>query len=293
MVVRSVLQTSFIYAFRLWRMFAHQVGIPILMYHRICEEESLSHRMSDGISPLRFEAQMRFLKLNGYFTLSLGQVVDWMNGKIDLPKKSVCLTFDDGYRDNYYNAFPILRKYDMKATVFIAADQIGKELWYSPGVGKWSKRMPDHKRALYFEFLLRDQIREMVSQGISFQVHTCSHPHLTWLPLSEVRDELRNSKEALEKEFGEPVEFFAYPYGDFNNQVRAAVVECNFRGACSTLTGLNFPGDDSFLLKRIGIIPTGDIQSFQLQLHNSRYDKFTTQMKTLLKGQGQMVDDAQ
>jgi peptidoglycan/xylan/chitin deacetylase (PgdA/CDA1 family) len=209
-------------------------------------------------------------------------VVDWLEGKRILPRKAVCITFDDGCRDNYHHAFPVLRKYQIPATIFIAPAQIGKEMWYSRKNEKWERAF-DEDDDLYFEFLSWDQIREMDATGISFQAHTCSHPYLTRLSLPEVMRELRDCKRILEEQLGKPVEFFSYPHGDFNFEVRTAVAECGFRAAVSTVKGLVIQGDDRFLLKRIGVIPKADIRHFQMQLYDicDTYDNLTMRVRRI------------
>ena len=94
-------------------------GIPALMYHHVTPAGS-----SINVTPGNFDRQMRFLKENGYQTLHTGEFLDVIKGQRQIPKKAVIITFDDGYKDNYTYAFPVLKKYNLPATVFVIINEI-------------------------------------------------------------------------------------------------------------------------------------------------------------------------
>ena len=108
---------------------------------------------------------------------------------------------------------------------------------------EWSKREE--------ETLSWEEIEEMKEEGFSFGSHTHTHPNLLELPRDKVLSEIRDSKRILEERLGEPIKFFAYPYGKFNSQIRDMVKEAGYLGAFSTLPGKNAKNEDHFLLRRI------------------------------------------
>jgi len=255
---------------RAWRarsIFRQQAEqVPVLFYHQVCDGGQISRNQRSCVSPKQFEQQMRFLRANGYVTLTLAECVSWLEGRRKVPVKSLCVTFDDGHRDNYYNAYPILRKYGITATIFICNEQIGKELWYSRKLRKW-ERAYDEDDDLYFEFLTWRQIQEMDAAGISFQSHTCSHPFLTELTASDLAKELWESKRVLERTLGKPVDFVSYPYGDYNSETKKAVARAGYRAAFGTGGGLLSRGDDRFALNRTWLSPEDSMLVFQLRIY--------------------------
>ena len=210
---KDLVRRVFIYGSHIKRTLLHKFQIPILLYHQICDGGLIRKNQRSCVSTKCFNEQMEFLFRKGYITISLNDIFDWIDGEKKHPKKSVCITFDDGHRDNYYNAFPVLKKYGFKATIFISPKQMGNEMWYSRKLRKWVRAFDDDDD-LYFEFLTWPQIREMDNHGISFQSHTCSHPYLTELPRRKVIEEIMDSKNILERELGKPVRFLSYPYSD-------------------------------------------------------------------------------
>ena len=153
-----------------------------------------------------------------------------------LPQRPVLLTFDDGHKDNFIYAYPILKRYKFQATVFPVTQYIGKRNGWSDGKE---------------EILSWGEIIEMRKEGFSFGSHTQTHPNLLELPQDKVLSEIRDSKRILEERLGKPIRFFAYPYGKFNSQIKDMVKEVGYLGAFSTLPGKNGIDDDPFLLRRI------------------------------------------
>ena len=117
-----------ILTFGLWfgLIVSRHYTVPILMYHYINDGEPSRSRL--GVSPKSFERQMRFLKEHKYNVLALDELVDLIKYKKSLPPNTIAITFDDGYLDNYTNAFPILKKYELPAAIFVVINMIGKRL---------------------------------------------------------------------------------------------------------------------------------------------------------------------
>jgi peptidoglycan/xylan/chitin deacetylase (PgdA/CDA1 family) len=222
-------------------LFGAKSKVRILMYHSIAEEPSYLH----SVSPVTFEKQMRFLatKCN---VITLDQLVDCFNGKGSLPDNPVVITLDDGLADNYAVAYPILKKYNLPATVFVVPD------WVAPRkVSQTNETRPAKKCHMTW-----DQIREMSHNGISIGAHTISHRSLPTLKLEEARYELLESKARVERKLGQPVKFFAYPYGAFRDlsmDIVRMVAESGYTCAVTSLSGTNGRSANLYALRRTEI----------------------------------------
>lgn len=191
--------------------------IPILTYHYIGNNPKPEDTARDALSvpPDKFDNQIGILVKNGYSFISLDTMYAALKGTVSLPPKPVILTFDDGYIDFYLNAFPILRKYNAHAVVFIPTGLIGTTYYMS-----WP------------------QIKEIDATGlISFQAHSVHHKNLTSIPQSDLITELVQSKKDLENNLGKPVNFMAYPEGASNGFVWDQVQKAGYLGAVGTYYG--------------------------------------------------------
>ena len=214
-------------------------SVAVLAYHKV----SLSPGIY-SITPKLFEEQMRYLADNGFKPISLNDLTEALSGEKTLPDKSIILTFDDGYEDNYLTALPIMEKYGMRAAVFIAVDKVSR-----PGYMSW------------------DQITALRAKGIDIGSHSLSHPSLTDLSPAEQAKEIIASKTALEKRLGQSVDYLAYPNGKFDASMFTLLQQSGYRGAFSGIHGLNLPGDNPYILKRISILkPKFGMLSFRVRL---------------------------
>jgi len=267
-IFNQLAKIAFIQTDRLLRMSSKYRGIPILLYHQVCDGGLAAKNQKSCIPTHTFEQQMRFLYENKYHVMTLDELTSCLDKVKETPMKCVCIIFDNGHRDNYDNAFPVLKKYGFKATVFIVTGYIGDVKWFSRKSGKW-ERSHDETDELYYEFLDWDQIYEMNEYGISFQPHTHTHPLLTRIPVNSVREEILRSKSLLEEKLDRPVQFFCYPCGDYDMTVKKEVMSTGFIGACSEKSGyprINFIKTDRYGLKTIGMVPQYDLLSFKVAL---------------------------
>lgn len=196
--------------------------------------------------PGLFDSYCRFL--SRYFrVVSFSTFLDCLRRGVDISRMAV-ITFDDGYLDNFEVAAPILRRYGLPATFFVATDFIGSDhvTWWDEEVGIRSRWMTwDHVRAL------RDD-------GFEIGAHTMSHADLGRTPPDETRREVEGSMKAIERELGEPVTLFAYPFGRAENMTeanRAVIADLGLACCPSSYGGRVAPGDDPMRLLRTAISP--------------------------------------
>lgn len=203
-------------------------NLKILAYHKVnpVEKDSLS------VAPSSFERQVLYLKNKGYSFMTLaelfeGYLREGIGAEID--KKICCLTFDDGYLDNYNFAFKILRKYGIKATIFLTYNFIGQE-----------------------NMLTRKEIKEMKDYGFEFGGHTLSHPDLTKITQEKAEEEIKAVKERLEALLGCEVVSFCYPFGYFNQKIIDIVKAAGYKLAVVTPRKGRIK-ETIFTLRRIGV----------------------------------------
>lgn len=200
-----------------------------------------------------FEEQMKLLKDAGYHVITMDQFFDFLDFKGQLPKKSVVLTIDDGWRSAYDLAFPILKKYGYPATLFVYTDLI-----------------TGSKKTLSWDLLL-----EMSNKGIDIQCHTKTHRNLAML---KERESLKDYYEAIDRELSESariikeklnkdVKYFAYPYGSTNHLVIALLKKYGFRGAFTVKHGGNPFFSNNYAVNRTMIYGDLDLAQFERNLN--------------------------
>ncbi|MDD2753541.1 MAG: polysaccharide deacetylase family protein [Candidatus Portnoybacteria bacterium] len=230
------------------RLFYRSPRVSILMYHSIGDNGAFF-----TVTPKEFAWQMAYLNEHDFQVVSLAQLTGKLKRGEKLSDKTVALTFDDGYADNFTSAWPILKKYNFPATIFLATDYIGRSFTNSENVR--------------IKVLDQAQIKEMVSSGlVEFGSHTHTHPRLENLSAADFIKEVRQSKEALEDLIGQPCRLFAYPKGCFRNDFFAILKEMGFTAAFSVKEGLVSPGDELWALKRNFIYRAGGRAQFKGKL---------------------------
>lgn len=234
--------------------------IVILAYHRVTGKSDFIANGMGGrnVSPKNFEKHLRYLKKN-YSLISLDDFIEYAKRQNGLPKRSAIITFDDGYKDNYTDAFPVLRRYKVAATVFLAVDFIGAGKLMRPHRLYYPEDMPgpdEEARVASEIYLSWGDVEEMSRAGVSFGSHTSTHRLLSELSGEEARDEISASKDRIEKVLKRPVLHFAYPFGEsgsFTEDIKDAVRESGFLSASSRLDGVNGACADPYALRRIGV----------------------------------------
>jgi peptidoglycan/xylan/chitin deacetylase (PgdA/CDA1 family) len=213
---------------------------------------------------------MEYLIRNENNIISFDELLDYRSKEKALPPKSVIITFDDGYADNYINAFPILVRHNFKATIFLVTDYIG-----SPRTFDWlqldEQPLLNHQEdnASWLP-LDRQNIIDMQARGISFGSHTRTHCSLDKIEEQQARDEIENSKMCLEQILSRPVVFFSYPFNRMNEKIKGLVKEAGYEIAVAG-TGANTLKSDFYKLKRIEI-DRGDSPGKFARKINGAYD---------------------
>jgi peptidoglycan/xylan/chitin deacetylase (PgdA/CDA1 family) len=205
-------------------------SLPILTFHAVDDQPSVI-----SFSPRLFEHGMACLHEAGYRTLSLLELVDYLRRGVAFPERSIALTFDDGYRSVYKEAFPVLRRYQMTASVFLT---VGKTK---------TERLPSMEGR---PMLSWSEIREMQQAGIAFGGHTMTHPDLTRLPEKLIATEILGGKAVIEDALGIPVASFAYPFGCYDMRCQE-IVSSHFVCACSDKLGLLRINSDRYAMERV------------------------------------------
>ena len=219
-------------------------AVPILYYHSVMRENGNEVRMP----PDQFEAQMAYLQDKGYHSISLEQLYQATYKGGGLPAKPFVITLDDGYVDNYTTAFPIMKKYGFTATVFMITSYINGE-----GFMSWS------------------QLKDLVANGWEIEGHTANHPYLSKMDPETALSELKSSKELLEKGLGQPVDFFAYPYGDLNANVVQALKDTGYVMAVTTERGWADGKEDVWHVHRVYCYASMGMNEFSRRMQNPNY----------------------
>ncbi len=200
----------------------------ILAYHRVMQGKSPL-----CVSPDMFLWQMQYLKKKN---ISVGTLSEYLAKDVD-----VCLTFDDGWEDNFKNALPIIKRFGFNLTIFLTLRQIGAK-----------------------NYLDWDIIRQMVKEKVEIGSHTISHPKLTRIPVDDAKKEIFQSRSILEENLKIPVKYFCYPSGDYNKTIAGLVQQAGYQAA--VITPLVRMRESEFSMHRVGIYGHNGRLVFKIKL---------------------------
>ncbi|MET1181565.1 polysaccharide deacetylase family protein [Peribacillus simplex] len=223
-----------------WIMAKSAVQLPILMYHSISEGNGLRVPIEE------FRAQMAWLRENGYYTLSPEEAYLVLTENRMPSEKCVWLTFDDGYTDNYTEAFPILKENDMKATVFMIGKSIDKG-----------------------HHLTEDQMLVMSRNGISIESHTINHLELNRMTAVQQEAEMVQSKELFDRMLDQDTTVLSYPVGRYNEESLALSEEAGYKMAVTTEPGGASRDQGMHALHRVRISPGLSVDGFASLVENA------------------------
>lgn len=234
-----------------WFLKNHPRNIPVLMYHKVPDKDLQSpHRIF--VSKQQFENHLKFFRTQGFMTLTFKDLAEFRSGKKDFsvfPKKPLILTFDDGYVDNLTNAAPLLKKYGMKAVIFLLADEtVTANSWDA------SEEPKDNNEPLQ-PLMNSEQRKELLKYHYEIGSHGFRHQKITEMNAEEALHELQNSKIALEKQLGTDIITYAYTYGLTSPQAAALAEEAGYQFAVNTDSGGLHVEEDPFAIFRVNIFP--------------------------------------
>lgn len=214
----------------------NEVRIPILMYHSISDSDPNNTLL---VPINQFEEQVKWLSEEGFTPMLLDDVVQAFDtGKV--PEKPVVITFDDGYADNYTDAYRILKQYNMKATFFIITEQIDADSWY----------------------MNSNMLKEMSNNGMGIENHTSIHVEFTNISREDKISIIKDGMNELKESVGVESKFVCYPVGKYDDETIEVEKELGIKAAVTTEGGISSLSDGLYSLKRIRISPM-DIENFK------------------------------
>ena len=224
-------------------------ALPVLMYHHVSPTPGLV-----TVSPATFASQMRYLARAGYHSLSADNLASFLAGGM-LPRKSVLITFDDGYLDNWVYAHPILAEYGLSALLFLVTDWL-KDGEVRPHAGEGTEncpKTPSHRACMEAithgqadTVMLRWAEVQAMRQAGTFEFHSHTHTHTRWDKLTQepalkrrwLLNDLLASRETLQQRLGRVSEHLCWPQGYYDTDYLSAAQEAGFRYLYTTQKGL-------------------------------------------------------
>ncbi len=223
-------------------------GVPVLMYHSVAN----TNNNPVIIPPAKLDEEMKYLKDNGYYTITMADLYAYFTNNTPIPQKSVVLTFDDGYKDNYTTMLPILKKYDFRATIFVITAYIDN----LPG------------------YLTSAQLKNLQDYGMDIESHTVNHKPLKELSKVQQLQELTDSKAFLEKLLNKKINYIAYPDGSYNKDTIECAKAAGYTMAFTTDGRWSMKKNGLLTLDRDYISSRYDMSIFKDRITNPNY-KFT------------------
>lgn len=212
----------------------------VIMYHRFGED---AHPRTN-IRIDQFKEHIAELQSGKYTVLPLNEIVDRLEKNEDLPDRTVALTVDDAFLSVYEVAWPLLREANLPFTIFVATESI-------------DKKFPD--------FMTWDQLRELRDAGVHIGHHTDSHAHLPTLSIADVQKDIDKASARFEAELGFVPAIFAYPYGEYGDDIKAVIRKTGFKAAFGQQSGVAYSGYDRYELPRFAMTENyGGIGRFRL-----------------------------
>jgi len=247
--------------------------IPVLMYHHLLKKKENTFT-SNGIvlNVENFQQQMDYLYNNKYTTIKLAELEQWLLGNIELPKKSVCLTFDDGYLSSYIYAYPIFKKYDFRAIQFLITSYVKDDsVEFNPKIQQTLSWKDINKTRDVFEY-----------PNHTHNLHKLKGDkgYLITKPLNVVKKDLMKNMELTHSPY------FSYPYGHYNDDVVKLLQDIGIRMAFTVNNGTVKKSDSLLELKRYGVYPNTSMDTFKNMVNVKHYDipnKKKTVSKSLKK----------
>lgn len=219
-------------------------SVPVLYYHSIAVQAGNELRMP----PDKFQKQMSYLSKHGYHVISMDELYQCLYDGKTFPSKPVVISFDDGYSDNFTNAFPIMQKYGYTATVFMISSYINESAALSA-----------------------EQLKALQNAGWIIGGHTENHTDLTKVSSTQVVSELQHSRKTIEAITGKPLKYFAYPYGGYDTPAMNEVRNDGYSLAFSTVRGWASKNFNPLAVPRVYCYASMSMDEFARRISNSNY----------------------
>ncbi len=253
-IIRSMISTFFY----LLGLGGKREGVIVLMYHRVND----TLQPNDLVVPVaRFREQMEYLAKN-FDVISIDKIFGCLTSQVSRSKKKqILITFDDGYGDNYLNAYPILKELGLPATIFLVTGMTGTD-----------KKRPRYKDMPAPDMLSWEEVAEMAQNGITFGAHTVSHPHLSKLSFDEQKNEIGGSIRTLVapgSSHPAAQDIFCYPYGDYNADTLKILKELGVKIAFTIKPGINNEKTPALELRRTEISGIDTLFDFKKKLRGA------------------------
>ncbi len=228
------------------------LAVPILMYHRINVVTAETPPESRGLTvhPHDFARQLGWLRDHGYTSITQRELWDALVCGGHLPRRPVLITFDDGYRDVFFRASPVLRRLGFRATAYVVS-------------GRISAGDPS--------FLTWPLLRALERRGIEIGSHTVAHRDLTSLPDAALLEDLRSSRRTLERRLGHPVPWLAYPFGRNDARVRRQARRAGYLLAVTTQSGVLASAREPLALPRLRVLDTTGVAGLARMLAATQF----------------------
>ncbi|MBN1592646.1 MAG: polysaccharide deacetylase family protein [Candidatus Coatesbacteria bacterium] len=227
-----------------------QARVPVFMFHHVEADDASTHRSALFVSQSKLHEIADWFLERGFESISVKRLAECLDGgdTASLNRKFV-FTFDDGARNNFEYAYPLLSSIGCTATFYVPTDYIGMS-------SDWRK-----KKNRSFEIMGEDEILALSRDGFEIGSHGCKHTDLTALAFAELNRQMLDSKAVLSGLIGSDVVTFAYPYGLFDARVVECAKQAGYSAACSTIRGATQDSKHAFILKRIMVTEgTGSIR---------------------------------
>jgi peptidoglycan/xylan/chitin deacetylase (PgdA/CDA1 family) len=225
------------------------------MYHKVGVTVREPSDRFLNVSASSFRRQMSLLRRLGYTAVTFEEAARGLAGAFQLPRRPVCITFDDAYSCVAEIAFPILRDLRWPGVVFVPTDFVGR-------VNGWDQGT-DHP---FTPIMGWDELRGLAESGWEVAGHTRSHPRLANLDDSAAAEEICAGKRAIEGKLDRTVETFCYPYGSYNERTPDLVRGAGFIAACTTKSGIATRNSNPLLLPRVKVAYRDGVAGFLYRL---------------------------
>jgi Na+/H+ antiporter NhaD len=224
------------------------MSVSVLMYHHVLRRSGFITSSVD-----EFRDQMKFLSQNGYKTLSSAEFIAYKNGELEVPKKSVFITFDDGWKDNFIYAYPIIKEFGLKATVFLVSSWIeaasrkhGRFIELSHG--EYKKVAPQRPEDIFLNF------SEIEKMSECFDFHSHTHTHFDdYFGVCDIGENFTKCKEFMQKNFGFDDKLLCWPRGKFDERLLDIAKNIGYEVFFTTRRGVNKPDKKLDDIRRIAI----------------------------------------